>query len=66
MKFVINSLFIMVFISLMITTVEFAKNLIQDKKKDTWIVQCMIGLNRTAVDCEVYYRVLKDFQDDKK
>lgn len=36
------------------------------KEKDTWILRCMIGLDRTAADCEVYYRVLKDYRDDKQ
>jgi hypothetical protein len=56
----------MVLMSLVITTIEFVRNLTQDKMKDTWIVQCMIELNRTAADCGVYYRVLKDHEDDKK
>lgn len=44
----------------------FNANKEEAKEKDTWILRCMIGLDRTAADCEVYYRVLKDYQDDKQ
>lgn len=67
MHSIINAiLFIVVFLTVMVCIEAFNASNKEAKEKDTWILRCMIGLDRTAADCEVYYRVLKDYRDDKQ
>jgi len=64
---IINAiLFIVVLLTVMVCIEAFNDGRKEAKEKDTWILRCMIGLDRTAADCEVYYRVMKDYQDDKQ
>lgn len=66
MQIVINGLILLgVFLLFIACLGGFNQNMKSSKEKDRWIVQCMIGLERTAADCEVYYRVMKDYQDAK-
>lgn len=67
MKDIHNAIiFICLFLVVAVCIEAFNASTKEAKEKDTWILRCMIGLDRTAADCEVYYRVLKDYQDDKQ
>jgi hypothetical protein len=67
MRYISNTIiFICVFLVIALIIEDFNATNEKGKEKDTWILRCMIGLDRTAADCEVYYRVLKDHQDDKQ
>lgn len=66
MNVVINGLiFVVIFLLFIACLGGFNESRKASKEKDTWILRCMIGLDRTAADCEVYYRVLKDYQNAK-
>jgi hypothetical protein len=67
MKCISNAIiFICLFLVVAVCIEGFNASNKEAKEKDTWILRCMIGLDRTAADCEVYYRVMKDYQDDKQ
>lgn len=65
MNVVINGLiFLGVFLLFIACLGGFNESRRASRDKDMWILRCMIGLDRTAADCEVYYRVLKDYKSN--